>query len=74
MEYLIGLIFLVVREIFRRYFVWFIIGTIVLTLVVGAIAVAAGGAFWMAAKFTLIGCLAIGLIAGIIATMSAFSR
>jgi len=74
MEYLLGLIFLVVREIFRRYLVIFVIGTIVVSLAIGGISVYAGGAFWLAAKFAGYACLALGVLAVIITTFSALGR
>ncbi|MDR3613711.1 MAG: hypothetical protein P4L53_09090 [Candidatus Obscuribacterales bacterium] len=74
MEFVIGLVWLLVKELCRRYLLIFIIGTIVVCLAIGGIAAVAGGAFWVAAKVTLIVCVIIGLIAGVITVVSAMSK
>jgi hypothetical protein len=74
MEFAFGLVWMLVKALCQRYLLIFVIGTIVLSLAIGGIAVVAGGAFWVAVKAALIVCAVVGLIAGIIAITSALKR
>ena len=75
MEMAITMILLVLREVYRRYLVDYLLGTVVLSLFCGAIAAFSGGAFWHATLYAGGACIVIGIVASLIVGVSSvFSK
>jgi hypothetical protein len=64
-----------IRAVCSRYFVSFLIGTVVLSLFCGTVAAFSGGAFWHAILYAGAACLVIGIVASLIVSVSSvFSK
>jgi hypothetical protein len=73
MDFLFGLIIIVGGAILKRYALPAIIGTIILSAVVGGICTFSGGQFWQAAKYTVEVCAGLGALALVATIFSAIS-
>jgi hypothetical protein len=74
MDYFFGLIVILGGAILKRYAILAIIGTLVLSAVVGGICTLSGGHFGEAAKYTIELCAGLGVLTLVVTIFSAINR